>query len=886
MSSSNTFLNALPSSVGAIFDEIQGSPAGHSRNSAALYKLHLRAYTNSHQEPLRDVTPFSNSSNISTNRKSRKKTPPLVSPGEARFNGIFIEMVFRVLLARQSVTASAMTRTQSRCEDCANRIVAFVGLYAKHLKRKETTTAKPRTDVKIYSRFVGSMLTQLVDSLHANDSIIRARAIAFVQSLVESISNEERDLEEICTTLLNALVQRLHDKDVAIRKSAIDCLCCLHQKFESACTVVPRELSGCLSRDPSIQVRHQILAFFLKLLPQDINDENFLFNIILGRSRDEDPSIRILVLSTLMSPLGHHILNLEPKTRISIVDNGLQDPDTGVIRASRAMICHAFSASFDGTKSLLDSVGNFALAFSNHSFKDVSSEVLRVLYDDGRVWPILPNAEDIEFWTTLTRKHTLVIKTMVEHSFNIQDQMATLLEKACFPSLVTFAAFLQDQYDTLMLSYFDQELAREEMEDKAVVLQDLLDVGAMLDFGDELGRRRVFSVCSEMLVHPYLPTQALDSCLALLQVVMGNERDFVRFVVESIVELRDTMYDDIATLAGSQSSNGSRTTSRRRSLSTTTSATTNLSEKSFRHTKTREEMSKEEMVEADEKDLRSLEICRGMLKQIKGIGLGSWNEVLDGMLADLIVPSVRMTCVVEEHNIRERIKEVAVEVVGLMCLLNVDLAKSTVPLFVNQFYANDSSVRMKDSALRSLADIAVVWWGNWREDEHTIVKTVLCDPEVSGEIGLLGIWKILLWYGDSAGLLDYVLDASGVELDEFVKQYLWRKPRRVYDFVHRLVPIILKHSQGSVRLCHVVVCGLKSFEHEKVELCLDVLKALKDRSMSKIVRSTLCDHVLDKISFSTLREDEREALVDAAKMVRLTSEHFASYQVPVTSSGP
>lgn len=144
-----------------------------------------------------------------------------------------------------------------------------------------------------------------------------------------------------------------------------------------------------------------------------------------------------------------------------------------------------------------------------------------------------------------------------------------------------------------------------------------------------------------------------------MNIVMGNERDFVRIVVEAIVDMRDVLDDDATTLGASQSSDNSRST-RRRSISCSSSAT---GDRSFRHAKEWKEMSAEEKTEADKKDLRSLEMTVGMLRKVKGTMRD--NETLEGLLADLVVPSVKRQ---QQGHQDDNIREWAMAALGLLCL--------------------------------------------------------------------------------------------------------------------------------------------------------------------------------------------------------------------------
>lgn len=104
----------------------------------------------------------------------------------------------------------------------------------------------------------------------------------------------------------------------------------------------------------------------------------------------------------------------------------------------------------------------------------------------------------------------------------------------------------------------DEEM-EEELTKREVIMGELLKMVLKLDYGDEIGRRKVFSVVSacfldllffsfpgfkslfaeDMLAHPQLPPSLIERCLDVLKEIMPSERDLIRVIVEIVVELRE-----------------------------------------------------------------------------------------------------------------------------------------------------------------------------------------------------------------------------------------------------------------------------------------------------------------------------------------------------------
>lgn len=148
------------------------------------------------------------------------------------------------------------------------------------------------------------------------------------------------------------------------------------------------------------------------------------------------------------------------------------------------------------------------------------------------------------------------------------------LESASLPVVTAFAFHIQAAYNSLLEILQEIETAKilragledqeadeeldEELAKREVIMNELLRITLNLDYGDEIGRRKVFSVVSEylliiscwlydshwydlgdMLAHPELPPGLIDRCLDVLKAIVPSERDLIRVIVEIVVELRE-----------------------------------------------------------------------------------------------------------------------------------------------------------------------------------------------------------------------------------------------------------------------------------------------------------------------------------------------------------
>lgn len=136
--------------------------------------------------------------------------------------------------------------------------------------------------------------------------------------------------------------------------------------------------------------------------------------------------------------------------------------------------------------------------------------------------------------------------------------------------VTTFAFYIQALYHKLLETLQSAESVqmlhkaeeKTEMLDElfkiASILSSILSIATGLDYSDEVGRRKVFSVVSEcwpefvrnsnsflryligdMLASPTLPFELVDPCMEMMKAMMPSEREFIRVIVEVIIDLRD-----------------------------------------------------------------------------------------------------------------------------------------------------------------------------------------------------------------------------------------------------------------------------------------------------------------------------------------------------------
>ncbi|KAJ4495704.1 nuclear condensing complex subunit [Lentinula edodes] len=718
MPAKSTFsLDDVPAAIAARFDEAQKSLANHRKNCVALHKLHVQA---------------------SRVKDPGKKNEDALT-GEWAFGDAFIDMVNRTLAMKKGAFA--------------DRIVRFVGSYVKMMNDKGEShsqcTDRTQTEDQeetCASRFVTRLLEWLFQGFKAKNKVVRQRSI---QLVIEMMANIGEIDESTYNQLRDNLIERLCDKEPLIRAHAAIALSKLvgtedPEELKQGETTCLDLLLECTQYDTAPEVRRAALIN-LPVTPETLP-------VIITRTRDTDTLTRKLAYSSVLEPKLGHPRHLTIAQREDITKVGLGDREATVRVAAGNMITKWLDIAMSEqdppgqpTETWVGDDGGVMKGFINFlTFFDVVGPGEAIAVDAMlSVFTTKPALLDAfvftdDFWANLIPESAVLARVFVDQC--LQSKSENRLEDAAIPVVTAFAFHIQEAYNALLslmqeMDFLqigepddeESEAREEELAKKELILGELLRIALNLDYMDEIGRRKVFSVVKDMLAHPHLPPGLIEHCLDVLSQILPSERELIRIVVEIIIELRDDdevepAIDDVRNFDGSRSD-------------------ITQKERSMRRSKDRHEMTPEEQQQNDLTDMRCLVLCIGMLERVNGTFED--NSTLEGILTDLIVPAVKR----KELALREK----GLVALGLCCLIARNMATNSFQLFLNQVQTAPEDLKLK--VLQIVFDLLVVYdrdfLGRSEEISRQIISFILqtLDSEESPAIQSVlctGMCKLLL----------------------------------------------------------------------------------------------------------------------------------------------
>lgn len=334
---------------------------------------------------------------------------------------------------------------------------------------------------------------------------------------------------------------------------------------------------------------------------------------------------------------------------------------------------------------------------------------------------------DDEYFENLSAESAFLARSFNDYcrSSTEDDGMLGMLEEK-MPEVTKLAFYLQRYMNKLVVALEGEDDEAVELE---FVVTQMLMIAARTDYGDEIGRRKMFALLRESLGIPELPDGVTRLVVECLEGLTMGEGDFCMLILEVIAEIHDTIVDDEDGEAvegdegGNESFHSAQSDLEDIEDTITVKPPRKGKEKSSmgKGKKTRPpprqadedaDMMDVDMMDVDEEEgandeedeeakairhlmvnLKCLHIAQCMLENVGGSL--KQNTHLVTMLNGLIVPAVRS----HEAPVREQ----ALRCLGLSCLLDRTLAEENLTLFAHCLNKGHDALQVE--ALHIMSDI-------------------------------------------------------------------------------------------------------------------------------------------------------------------------------------
>ncbi|KAK1149008.1 chromosome condensation complex Condensin, subunit G [Aspergillus melleus] len=671
---------AIPSlrrDVCSIFADAQRSTTGHRKLVVRLRKL---------QESCCGIR--------SSKKDGSTKVPDDVLMGEETLP----EKEFNIEIGRCMLRILPIKKS----EPVGDRILRFLGNFLIHASEKDAEIFAAEDDEHVpetpTARLTTSIVALVVPLLSAKDRTVRFRATQIIAHIVNSLDTVDDDLYH---AIRQGLLKRIRDKESSVRVQAVMGLGRLAGNEEDDdnnddSTALVEKLVEIMQNDTSADVRKTLLLN-LPLLPNTLP-------YLLERARDLDAPTRRALYSRLLPTLGD-FRHLSLSMREKMLRWGLRDRDESVRKATGKLFFDRWIEDVAGStqdseggpiqrsppniSALLELLERIDVVNSGVE-SGIAHEAMRSFWE-GRPDYREAVVFDEEFWESLTGESVFLLRSFNDFCRVENEGKYESLADEKIPEVTALAYYLHNYLSALLQKKKESKDTGDANDDDCVelefVVEQLLHVAMTLDYSDEVGRRKMYTLLRESLAVPELPQESTKLTIETLRFVCGPavaaENEFCSVVLEAIAEVHDTITtEDSFVSAKSEISDD--TASRHRSQTPGDGEP----DKPFNKEEAKAKILREIVV-----NMKCLHIALCMLQNVQGNLQENMNLVT--MLNNLVVPAVRS----HEAPIRER----GLECLGLCCLLDKTLAEENMTLFIHCYSKGHEALQV--TAIHILCDM-------------------------------------------------------------------------------------------------------------------------------------------------------------------------------------
>ena len=491
-------------------------------------------------------------------------------------------------------------------------------------------------------------------------------------------------------------MERLTDRESGVRVQAIVALARLQSDEEGTDQQTLRLLLHRLRHDASAEVRRAALfnitpttatlPYLLERL-QDVDTTNRRC-VYLGSLKmlvDAQPLLARDDGASVRASLGLGEVSLSEVIRV-----GLHERDASVQKAARKLVAYWLEAMGGDILTLLEHL---------HVSRTENGEpvVLALLEESQEVrTTVQALLEDhMSYWAAMTPAKALLARCFVLYSTT--HHMERALE-SCIPVVTALVFRIQAEYEALSQSLEQQAMEEAEEDDgdglpmvqddlalsRVFTVNEMLTLAMYCDYGDEMGRRKMYMLVREMLGNAWLPSKLVPRCLDVLLRLSSGQRDFLQLVVELVQSLEADIDEDMAPMAneGEDGVAIADTSTTRQALSW--------------HQRVVDDASPAQAAHMAELEARRLLIVRSMLERLSCSLQG--DATLEGLIQELIVPTVQSKDAV--------LREQGLVCLGLCSLLDPKTALVTFPLLLSQIQRAQGTIRVR--CVECLFDLTVM----------------------------------------------------------------------------------------------------------------------------------------------------------------------------------
>jgi condensin complex subunit 3 len=341
------------------------------------------------------------------------------------------------------------------------------------------------------------LLERMVPLTAARDKAVRFRACQLTAKLLNSLGEDAEVSEELYEKVLKAMLERLNDKVPVVRVHAVAAVARLQDPTDAS-DPVTAEYIRLVSSDTSKEVRKAVMA--------NMGVSTLTLPQILERLRDVKDDVRKYTYSVVAIKIDVKALQITQRVMLL---GGLQDRCEAVRKACIHMMVSKWLPRCDNNPIKLLKLLDVEI------HPEPAERALRAILGEGGI----KKSASADFLPVSAGKKKPGDALTSEEAFywRVLGKVATErnddeLMEAALPEIPAIYEILTGNLS------------------KAFVTGELMQIVPLLDFGDELGRKRLYSMLGVLLLdYKHTPPTLVPHIMAALS-AMESSAEFVAFV--------------------------------------------------------------------------------------------------------------------------------------------------------------------------------------------------------------------------------------------------------------------------------------------------------------------------------------------------------------------
>ncbi|GAM23453.1 hypothetical protein SAMD00019534_066280 [Acytostelium subglobosum LB1] len=429
-------------------------------------------------------------------------------------------------------------------DEHANQTCRLISKYIYHLATAATTSTSTSTSTTTTTttqtstsssntrklQLKNELLKFIFNCTDSKENVVRLRSLQILSQLLNLSPTDKLSIFKLSDgiignnnknslTLQSILSSRCKDKNSSIRLLATNMSIKLYSHVKDVFKF--EELMAMMNEDTMYNIRSAIMADIIALGTMNKCERSEMLNAIIMRTKDVKDTVRIQSFNMLKQSFQFEELTRDQA--IAVLTNGFGDSLDSVQQATSELLRHWFRAMENNT------LYRFLELIDVERNETLLERWLLKVYERSELSEFsLKGRESLDVTCEEAFHFKLTVKQLQQ-----KKEAASLDDKYYYEDCLEGVLPTLTEYRDVLFHHINEPF----------ILKQLLQVLAIMDQSDEVGRSNILTFLIEFLKR-INDQDLLKQTLSCLSILHSVERDFIVMIVELLSDMIDPLEDD------------------------------------------------------------------------------------------------------------------------------------------------------------------------------------------------------------------------------------------------------------------------------------------------------------------------------------------------------